>query len=246
MCFHNSMTKKAKQLANRYQRKLNFSESATECAENLYHISAFNNPLYPVITASSEIQLYRWGLIPFWVKTEEDADSIRTKTYNARAESIFDKPSFRSSVTSKRCLIPSTGWFDWRHEKGKKIPYFIYVKDEEIFSMAGIYSEWQHPQTRQTLYTFSIITTAANELMRCIHNTNSVCLSSSIRKKKKNGFTPNSTALPSKNFCNLLIPIAWKLMLSTIIFSKNLPTTPQPSNPFPPPPNYTLGTCPNV
>lgn len=172
MCFHNSMTKKAKQLANRYQRKLNFSESETECAENLYHISAFNNPLYPVITASSEIQLYRWGLIPFWVKTEEDAASIRTKTYNARAESIFDKPSFRSSVTSKRCLIPSTGWFDWRHEKGKKIPYFIYVKDEEIFSMAGIYSEWQHPQTRQTLYTFSIITTAANELMRCIHNTN--------------------------------------------------------------------------
>ena len=53
MCFHNSMTKKAKQLANRYQRKLSFSESETECAENLYHISAFNNPLYPVITASS-------------------------------------------------------------------------------------------------------------------------------------------------------------------------------------------------
>lgn len=172
MCFHNSMTKKAKQLANRYQRKLDFSEPETECAENLYHISAFNNPLYPVITASSEIQLYRWGLIPFWTKTEEDAAAIRTKTYNARAESIFDKPSFRSSVTNKRCLIPSTGWFDWRHEKGKKIPYFIYVKDEEIFSMAGIYSEWQHPQTRQPLYTFSIITTEANELMRCIHNTN--------------------------------------------------------------------------
>ena len=63
MCFHNSMTKKAKQLANRYQRKLSFSESETECAENLYHISAFNNPLYPVITASSEIQLV--GTHPF-------------------------------------------------------------------------------------------------------------------------------------------------------------------------------------
>lgn len=172
MCFHNSMTKKAKQLANRYQRKLGFPETEAECAENLYHVSAFTNPLYPVITDSREIRLYHWGLIPFWTKTAENAESIRTKTYNARAESIFNKPSFRDSITTKRCLIPSTGWFDWRHENGEKTPYFIYVKEEEIFSMAGIYSEWKCPQTQQILYTFSIITTEANDLMRCIHNTN--------------------------------------------------------------------------
>ena len=69
MCFHNSMTKKAKQLANRYQRKLGFPETEAEYAENLYHVSAFTNPLYPVITDSREIQLYLWGLIPFWTKT---------------------------------------------------------------------------------------------------------------------------------------------------------------------------------
>ena len=118
------------------------------------------------------MQVYNWGLIPFWVKNDNDAAQIRTKTYNARAESIFQKPSFRPYIRTQRCIVPSTGWFDWRHEAGKKIPYFIYVKNEPIFSMAGIYADWKDPQNGRTLYTFSIITTQANPLMAYIHNTN--------------------------------------------------------------------------
>lgn len=172
MCFHNSMTKKVKELASRYGRQLSVVEIAEKIIQEQYHVSAFTNPDYPIITAAPEVQVYKWGLIPFWAKSESDAANIRTKTYNARAESIFQKPSFRPYVRTKRCVVPSTGWFDWRHESGKKIPYFIYVKDQPIFSMAGIYADWKNPRNGQTIYTFSIITTQANQLMSYIHNTN--------------------------------------------------------------------------
>lgn len=172
MCFHNSMTKKVKELASRYGRQLSVVEIAEKIIQEQYHVSAFKNPDYAVITAAPEVQVYKWGLIPFWTKSECDAAQIRTKTYNARAESVFQKPSFRTYIRTKRCIIPSTGWFDWRHESGKKIPYFIYVKDEPIFSMAGIYADWKNPRNGQTIYTFSIITTKANQLMSYIHNTN--------------------------------------------------------------------------
>lgn len=166
------MSKKAQRLAARYGKQLDIIEIAEKIIQEQYHVSAFTNPDYPVITEDPEIHIFKWGLIPFWTKTEKDANEIRTKTYNARAESIFEKPSFRGSINTKRCIVPSTGFFDWRHEGGKKIPYFIYMKNEDIFSMAGIYSDWVDPGTGEVIKTFSIITTGANDLMRYIHNTN--------------------------------------------------------------------------
>lgn len=71
----------------------------------------------------------------------------------------------------KRCIIPSTGYFEWRHEGKKKIPYFIFLKDEPIFSMAGIYDSWLDKKTGEVKQTFSIITTDANPLTDYIHNT---------------------------------------------------------------------------
>lgn len=120
MCFHNSMSKKAKQLATRYGRQLNIVEIAEKIIQEQYHVSAFKNPKYPIITADPNIQIFNWWLIPFWVKSREEADTIRTKTYNARSETIFQKPSFRSSIINQRCIVPSTGFFDWRHENGEK------------------------------------------------------------------------------------------------------------------------------
>ncbi len=127
MCFHNSLSKKVSSLAARYGRKTDIVEIYRDILDEQYHVNAFNFPLYPIITASDEIQVYRWGLIPFWVKSEEDAGEIRKMTLNARADTLFQKPSFRESVRRKRCLIPSTGYFEWRHEKNKKIPYYIYI-----------------------------------------------------------------------------------------------------------------------
>ena len=171
MCFHNSMSKKAQQLASRYNLKTDIVDIYKEILEEQYHVNAFAHPLYPIVTDSDELQAFNWGLIPSWIKTEEQAKDIENMTINAKADTIFEKPSFRHSILSKRCIVPSTGFFEWRHEGSKKIPYYIQVKDEDIFSMAGIYDVWVNPSTGVIHHSFSIITIDANPLMEYIHNT---------------------------------------------------------------------------
>lgn len=173
MCFYNSMSAKATKLAARYGRNLSVVEIAEKILkeQEQYRVNAFSFPEYPIVTSNQELQSFRWGLIPYWVKDEKQADEIKRMTLNARTDTIFSKPSFREPIRSKRCLVPSTGYFEWRHEDGKKIPYYIYVKDEPIFSMAGIYDSWLDKVTGEIIYTFSIITTEANSLTDYIHNT---------------------------------------------------------------------------
>lgn len=170
MCFHNSMSKKAQQLAARYGRKSDVIEIVQDIINEQYHVSAFNFPKYPIITTSDEVQVFNWGLIPFWTKSGDDAGEIRKMTLNARADTIFEKPSFREPIMKKRCIVPSTGYFEWRHEGTKKIPYFIFLKDEEVFSMAGVYDQWIDKETGEELDTFSILTTDTNPLTDYIHN----------------------------------------------------------------------------
>lgn len=172
MCFYNSMNRRMDEVARRYGRKSDVVEIWKDIIGEDYRVTAFTNPDYPIVTADPEVQVYKWGLIPAWVKTSADAQRIRMMTYNAKAETLFTKPSFRGPARNRRCLIPSTGWFEWRHEKGKKLPFFIGVKDEPIFSMAGVYDRWVDPDNGQAVYTFSLITTEANELMSYIHNSN--------------------------------------------------------------------------
>lgn len=171
MCFHNSMSAKAIKLAARYGRKSDIVEIYQDILDEQYHVNAFNYPKCPIITESDEIQVFNWGVIPFWTKDEKNAEEIKRMTLNARADTIFEKPSFREPIMKKRCIIPSTGYFEWRHEGKKKIPYFIFLKDEPIFSMAGIYDSWLDKKTGEVKQTFSIITTDANPLTDYIHNT---------------------------------------------------------------------------
>ena len=147
MCFHNSMSAKAIKVAARYGRQSDVVEIYQSILDEQYHVNAFTFPRYPIITSSDEVQVFNWGLIPFWVRSEEDATEIRKMTLNARADTIFEKPSFREPIMKKRCIVPSTGYFEWRHEGANKIPYYIYVKDEPIFSMAGIYDRWLDKDT---------------------------------------------------------------------------------------------------
>jgi putative SOS response-associated peptidase YedK len=117
-----------------------------------------------------QIQLVRWGLVPFWVKNRKGADEIRFKTLNAKSETIFDKPSFRTSIQTKRCLVIIDGFFEWHHEGSNKYPFYIFKPSQEIFSLAGIWDLWEDKETSETLRTFSIITTEANPLLSEIHN----------------------------------------------------------------------------
>jgi putative SOS response-associated peptidase YedK len=140
--------------------------------EDYYYVNAFDIPELPVITNEEpkHFQMYYWGLIPFWVKKTADAEKIRTQTMNARAETLFDKPSFRNSIHNKRCLVPACGFFEWRYILGRNYPYYIYLNSRKYFSFAGLWDSWYNRENDKTLYTYSIITCEPNDLLRKIHN----------------------------------------------------------------------------
>jgi putative SOS response-associated peptidase YedK len=107
----------------------------------------------------------RWGLVPSWAKE----DKIGASMINARAESLPDKPAFRKLLTTRRCLIPADGFYEWQQRAGGKQPYRIVMKDGSPFAFAGLYDIWTGPQGNK-LATCTIITTEPNSLMAEIHS----------------------------------------------------------------------------
>ncbi|MCS7197202.1 MAG: SOS response-associated peptidase [Candidatus Bipolaricaulota bacterium] len=108
----------------------------------------------------------RWGLIPHWAKDP----TIAQKLINARAETLWEKPSFRDAVRRRRCLIIADGFYEWRQTpQGKKTPVYVRLKSREPFGFAGLWESWNSPDG-QTLKTCTIITTEPNELLKPIHN----------------------------------------------------------------------------
>jgi putative SOS response-associated peptidase YedK len=87
---------------------------------------------------------------------------------NARAEGIEDKPSFRTALRRKRCLVPATGLYEWRADPGGKTPMYIHLLDQPVFALAGLWEVWRDAEGRD-LRTFTIITTAANAFMESLH-----------------------------------------------------------------------------
>ena len=115
-------------------------------------------------------QMVRWGLIPHWAM---DA-SIGLRLNNARAETVAEKPSFRSAFARHRCLIPANGFYEWQavatDGKPRKQPWYIHpARDGEFFAMAGLLAAWTSPEGENIVST-CVITTAANELMAPIHD----------------------------------------------------------------------------
>ncbi len=134
-----------------------------------YFVSGFSHPALPVFAKESLYQ-FAWGLIPSWAKDESFAKKIRTGTLNAVGETVYEKPSFRNSIRSRRGLLPVSGFFEWHEYQGKKYPYFIRLVKEGLFSLACIHDAWTNPTTGEIMNTFSIVTCPANPLMEIIHN----------------------------------------------------------------------------
>jgi putative SOS response-associated peptidase YedK len=168
MCFTVNVNLVKEELENRYGATLIDPDKYRPS----YYYHAFGLPKIPAICASdsSRIRLLQWGLIPSWTRSREEADIIRYKTFNARAESIDKKPSFSGSIKTKRCIIPIRGFYEWQHAGKEKIPWYISDSGDEILSVAGVFDEWVESSTGEILATFSIITTEANEMMAEIHN----------------------------------------------------------------------------
>lgn len=168
MCFSVNVNLIKEEIENRYGATLIDRDKYRPS----YYYHAFSLPDIPAVCSGSpdRIKLLKWGLIPSWTRNINDANIIRYKTFNARAESVDQKPSYSSSFRSKRCIIPVKGFFEWQHRGKDKIPWYIYNAENEIISIAGLYDDWIENTTGEIVSTFSIITTDANELMAEIHN----------------------------------------------------------------------------
>lgn len=111
------------------------------------------------------IGLLKWGLTPPWA---EDPN-IGFKMFNARSETLEVKTSFKRPYQRMRCLIPANGFYEWQQLGKEKIPYYIRCLDQELFAFAGLYEKWKPADAEKTLYSYTIITTAANDLVRPLH-----------------------------------------------------------------------------
>ena len=123
-------------------------------------------------TGARELLPVRWGLIPSWSKGPDNRYSM----INARAESVADKPAYRTAFRRRRCLIPSEGFYEWRAMADGKQPYLIRRKDQAPFAMAGLWEVWQGPN-EDPIESCSIIITDANAAIQPVHDRMPVVLS---------------------------------------------------------------------
>ncbi len=121
--------------------------------------------IYQDNNQENRIEFMKWGLVPFWAKDPK----IGHKMINARAETLTQKPSFKHLLKSKRCLVPSSGFYEWKRIDKRKVPYYIGIKNNKTFSFAGLYDNWKD-SVGYELITFTIITTNSNNTLKPIHN----------------------------------------------------------------------------
>ncbi|MBM3451675.1 MAG: SOS response-associated peptidase [Bacteroidetes bacterium] len=164
MCYSNSTTSTNIDLAGKYKKKI----PSNQADVIHYYASGFTRPLWPVINQSEEIQFMKWGLVPNWYRGE--LSEIASKTVNCRIETAHSKSSFKHLINSKRCVVPSSGFFEWQHLGKEKIPYFIYSPETKILSIAGLWESNIDAQTGQFQNTFTLFTIEANDFMAEIHN----------------------------------------------------------------------------
>ena len=116
-------------------------------------------------TGKRELIKCRWGFLPPWIKDLSEGNPM----INARAETLDEKPSFKEAFKRQRCLIIADGFYEWKREKQKKIPYFIRLKTVKPFGFAGLYNYWSSPDGNK-ICGCAIITTESNDLVASIHN----------------------------------------------------------------------------
>ncbi len=145
-----------------------------------YNIAPSQNipVIYKDKNLENRIEFMKWGLVPFWAKDPK----IGYKMINARAETLTQKPSFKNIFKTKRCVIPSSGFYEWKKIDKQKVPYYIGIKNSKIFSFAGLFDNWKDRDGNE-LKTFTIITTDANNTLKPIHDRMPVILKQEFEEK---------------------------------------------------------------
>lgn len=122
-----------------------------------------------VITAGDagrQIEIKSWGLVPAWSKDGKASFA----TFNARAESVREKPAFREAFTRRRCIVPADGFYEWTGAKGDKIPHFFSRRDGGLLAMAGLHETWRSKTDASVVQSFTIVVTGANRWMSAYHD----------------------------------------------------------------------------
>lgn len=131
--------------------------------------NAAPSQLLPVIVENAEGERtavpMQWGLIPRWKRPDGKAS---VAPINARAETLQEKPMFRGLVKARRCIVPASGFYEWRKIDGRKQPYYLTSDDGELWGLAGLY-DLTHDEENAAAGSFTIITTGANPLVAPLH-----------------------------------------------------------------------------
>lgn len=125
--------------------------------------------VYAVAAHGGERQLgtFRWGLVPFWANDLR----IGSRNINARAETLAEKPAFRDSFRTKRCIVPADGFYEWEpRETGGKLPHYIYSTDGGPLALAGLWASWKDPETGERIKTCTIVTGRPNDAVAKLHD----------------------------------------------------------------------------
>jgi putative SOS response-associated peptidase YedK len=177
MCFYYSIVKT--NTTSLVKNKV-ITEEQLELLDDHHFVNGFGFPSMPVITDFSpeKISFFNWGLVPANIRSVQEASKfIQTyNTLNARGENIFSGRLFGEPIKKRRCLVLSSGFFEWMHyqptgkNKPEKYPFYVTLKDEEMFVFGGIWNSFSDASGGENISTYSILTTEANELMSVIHN----------------------------------------------------------------------------
>jgi putative SOS response-associated peptidase YedK len=145
-----------------------FNVALPDDVEPRYNVA----PSQPVMTvtqrsAGRELLIARWGLVPHWAKEPKAG----FKMINARAETLAEKSTYRQLLTRGRCLILADGFYEWRLDPdGKKRPVRYALEDGSPFGFAGLWTIWRDPESKEPLFTCTIVTTSANALVAPVHD----------------------------------------------------------------------------
>lgn len=145
--------------------------------------SGFDYGQWPIIRRSGddgslEVVQAHWEFLAPWLRTLKEVEISRQKytTMNAVGEKILESRLYREAALQRRCLVLSSGFYEWRHwkapgeKKDRAIPYFVFLPTRELFYIAGVWQDWTDQETGEHRTGFALLTTAANSLMEQVHN----------------------------------------------------------------------------
>jgi len=164
MCGRYTQSKSAEMIAKAFQID---NVSDIKPRYNIAPTQSVLTVLQPSASANRQGKMLHWGLIPSWAKDRKMA----SKLINARAETVAEKPAFRSAFRKRRCLVVADGFYEWQQQENKKQkqPFYFRLSDGEPFAFAGLWEHWQDA-TGEEIESCTVLTTEANDLMRPIHN----------------------------------------------------------------------------